>query len=187
MEKVYVFLLDMSCNWKPLSTLFFIELIPPSEQPYNFAFSLGAHTHCCNDLSVSALPKLPCDLQGSYCTHPGHPTLGVPSTGAANNHRTIERIPLPFNVHFSRLANPLVYSWKHFPTSHILLNLGSVWGEYSAKLMFVKSGGEPLTITSSQESTKTPPKSMKHQSPPNWEGLICLPFLGKWWSGKLVL
>ena len=29
-------------------------------------------------------------------------------------------------VHFFRLAHPLVYSWKHFPTPRILLKLGSV-------------------------------------------------------------
>ena len=89
-------------------------------------FPWGAHTPCCNDLSAHLSSKLACDLQG-HCINSIHLTFCVPSTRPpAKNHDGIERRPFLLQVHFSRLANPLVYSWKHFPTSQIFLKLGSV-------------------------------------------------------------
>lgn len=110
-----------------------IEILPYRVNPSLCAaperclrFPRGALTLCCNNLWAYLSSKLVCDLEGSYSMNSTHLTLGVPSTGSANNHCGIERIPFPFEVHFPRLAHPLVYSWKHFPTFHIFLKLRSV-------------------------------------------------------------
>lgn len=169
-----------------------IEILPYRVNPSLFAtpkpclcFPWGAHTPCCNYLSAYLSSKLVCDLEGSYCMNSIRLIPCVPSTVSANNHCEIECILFPLEVYFSRLANPSVYSWKHYPTSHIFFFLN--WGVcvcggegYLDKSMYLHFVGEVLIISNPQESATDLAKVNKGSraiTSQTWKGLIyCLHF-----------
>lgn len=171
--KYIIILLDVSYNWKPLSKHFLIELIHPSVQPLNpVCVFPGVHAPCVVITHrQTCLPTYSVTLEAATARIPSISLSACLAPGSANNHCGIECISFPFKVRFCRLANPWVYSWTHFQTSHILLKLGSVQGEHLDKSMHLQFVSKALIITNPQESAKTWPTSITNPvlSSPNLE------------------